>query len=202
MKVIFIRHGESAGNADIPSFDLPQIPLTAKGVAQADAVAKAWTQTPSLIVVSPYLRAQMTAAPTLRRFPDVPVKALAIQEFVYLNPAQWGGSTHAQRRPPVEAYWTRADPKFNSGGGAESFQTVLNRVRAALRWLGKLPDDSLVYAFSHGQFMQAVRVLLSHPGLPDKAIMQVFADDHDRHPIANGELMPIRKGASHFWDTL
>jgi probable phosphoglycerate mutase len=43
MRAIFIRHGESTGNAGIPSNDLSQIALTERGYAQATSVAEAWT---------------------------------------------------------------------------------------------------------------------------------------------------------------
>jgi broad specificity phosphatase PhoE len=48
--------------------------LTELGWSQAREVAANWTETPSLIVTSPYLRTQQTAAPTIERFPNVPVQ--------------------------------------------------------------------------------------------------------------------------------
>ena len=199
MKVIFVRHGESAGNADIPSFNLAQIPLTHKGETQAEGVAAGWRSTPTLIVMSPYLRAQMTAQPTIRRFLTVPLQVLCIQEFVYLDPAIWGGSTHAQRRPAVEAYWGRGNPDYVSGPGAESFHSLLERVRDAFRWFDRLDNLSLVYAFSHGQFMQAARLIIARPSENDITLMQAFADYHDTHPIENGETMAFTRQPGEEW---
>lgn len=71
MRAVFIRHGESTGNFGIPCDDLARITLTKKGLRQARKVAEAWTEPPSLIVTSPYLRTQQTAAPTIERFPSV-----------------------------------------------------------------------------------------------------------------------------------
>ena len=73
MRAIFIRHGESTGNAGVPCHDLAAIELTERGHEQARQVAASWTQAPALIVTSPYTRTRQTAAPTIARFPGVPV---------------------------------------------------------------------------------------------------------------------------------
>ena len=59
--VRLIRHGESAANAGEPTRDHASIPLTAKGLEQARAVAQSITSAPGLILASPFLRAQATA---------------------------------------------------------------------------------------------------------------------------------------------
>ena len=46
MRAIFIRHGESTGNAGVPCHDLATIELTERGYEQARAVAASWTQAP------------------------------------------------------------------------------------------------------------------------------------------------------------
>lgn len=48
MKAIFIRHGQSTGNAGIPCHNLLSIELTELGWQQASAVAGAWTEAPPL----------------------------------------------------------------------------------------------------------------------------------------------------------
>ena len=110
MRATFIRHGQSTGNAGVPFPDLVSIALTELGQAQARAVAAAWIETPALIVTSPYLRTQQTAAPTIARFPDVPVEVWPIEEFTYLQPARWNGTLSAERLPYLERYWQTADP--------------------------------------------------------------------------------------------
>ena len=54
MRAIFIRHGQSTGNAGVPCDDLGAIELTELGQEQAREVAASWTQAPALIVTSPY----------------------------------------------------------------------------------------------------------------------------------------------------
>ena len=81
MRAIFIRHGQSTGNAGVPCDDLGAIELTELGQEQAREVASSWTQAPALIVTSPYTRTRQTAAPTIARFPGVPVEVWPIEEF-------------------------------------------------------------------------------------------------------------------------
>ena len=132
MRAIFIRHGQSTGNAGIPAHDLSLLELTELGWRQSREVAASWTETPSLIVTSPYLRTQQTAAATIARFPDVPVEVWAIQEFTYLQPSRWNGTRSSERMPAIERYWAAADPGYCDGEGAESFSTLLEGVNPTL----------------------------------------------------------------------
>ena len=127
MKAVFVRHGQSTGNAGLPCDDLATIELTELGWSQARQVAEDWQERPALIVTSPYLRTQQTAAPTIERFPDVPVEVWPIEEFTYLQPSRWNGTRSAERMPHLERYWAGADPAYCDGEGAESFGTLLRR---------------------------------------------------------------------------
>ncbi len=174
VQAVFVRHGQSTGNVGIPCNDLALIELTEVGYAQAQAIANGWIETPDLIVTSPYLRTQQTAAPTIVRFSDVPVEVWPIQEFTYLQPARWTPSATAERRPYLVRYWETADPAYCDGEGAESFATLLRRAEAALARLAALPSPSLVYVFSHGQFIQAARAVVTQREHDDEAKMQRF----------------------------
>jgi broad specificity phosphatase PhoE len=174
MRVIFIRHGQSTGNAGIPAHDLALLELTELGWSQAREVAANWTEIPSLIVTSPYLRTQQTAAPTIERFPDVLVEEWPIQEFTYLQPSLWNGTLSSERMPTIERYWAQADPEYCDGDGAESFGTLLKRAKGVLARLAAMPEDALVYVFSHGQFIQAVQSLVADINLTEHEMMQKF----------------------------
>lgn len=121
MRAVFIRHGQSTGNAGVPCHDLASIELTELGWRQAREVARAWTEAPTLIVTSPYLRTRQTAEATIQRFPNVPVEVWPIEEFTYLQPSRWNGTRSSERMPHLERYWTDADPTYCDGDGAESF---------------------------------------------------------------------------------
>jgi probable phosphoglycerate mutase len=191
MRAIFIRHGQSTGNAGIPCEDLALLKLTEQGCQQSRDVAVSWTERPDLIVTSPYLRAQQTAVPTIERFPDAPVEVWPIQEFTYLQPSRWNGTLSSERMPYIERYWTEADPEFCDGEGAESFSTLLKRGEDALQRLASLPTDTLVYVFSHGQFIQAVRWLVVDSKLSDREKMRKFWGKGSP-AIANAERIELR----------
>jgi len=110
MRAIFVRHGESTGNAGSPCHDLAKLELTKKGREQARQIADEWADAPALIVISPYLRTHQTAQPTRDRFPAVPVQQWPIEEFTYLEPSRWNGTARSERLPYIEDYWKNADP--------------------------------------------------------------------------------------------
>ena len=193
MRAIFVRHGQSTGNAGVPCHDLSLLELTELGRKQALQVAKSWTEPPSLIVTSPYLRTQQTAAPTIKRFKTVPVEVWPIQEFTYLEPSQWNGTSSALRSAPIQAYWKTCDPAYCDGPGAESFATLLRRTEAALSRLEALPHDALVYVFSHGQFMQALRSTVTDNRTTDKQKMEFFTHSIGTPAIANAERMVLSR---------
>ena len=194
MKATFIRHGQSTGNAGIPADDLALLELTELGYAQSREVAAGWTETPSLIVTSAYLRTKQTAAATVARFPQVPVEVWPIQEFTYLQPSRWNGTRSAERMPHIERYWTDADPEFCDGEGAESFATLLGRAKSALDRLTAMPEDALVYVFSHGQLIHAVRSLVTEPELTPRQKMRRFRGKGSP-AIANGERVELEWSA-------
>ena len=190
MRTAFIRHGQSTGNAGIPAHDLSLLELTELGWRQSREVAAGWTETPTLIVTSPYLRTQQTGAATIERFPDAPVEVWPIQEFTYLQRSRWNGTRSAERMPHIERYWGEADPEYCDGEGAESFSALLERAKAALDRLAAMPKDALVYVFSHGQFIQAVRSIVVDSGMTDREKMRKFWGKGSP-AIANAELVEL-----------
>lgn len=191
MHVTFVRHGESTGNAGVPCFDLSKLELTALGYAQAAQVAQDWQQAPALIALYPYLRTHQTAQATIERFPSVPTRVLPMEEFTYLEPSRWNGTSRSSRLPHIEAYWAQANPDYQDGPGAESFATLLQRVAHTLQALAQLPAGARVYAFSHGQFMQAVRVALLYPQWTAQQQMAHFWPFNTAHPILNTDKLEV-----------
>ncbi|WP_095168546.1 histidine phosphatase family protein [Pseudomonas sp. Irchel 3H3] len=186
LTVTWIRHGESAANAGGASSDPALIPLTERGRAQAQAIAESIEAAPDLIVMSPFTRAQDTAAPTLRKFPATPVQVWPVEEFTYLSPADCMNTTAAQRRPWVQAYWQAGEPDHSNGPGTESFHGLVLRAQTALRQLQGRTGSVLV--FGHGQFMQVVRwLILLAPQRIDAAAMGSFHAYDQVNPIVNGE---------------
>ncbi len=68
------------------SHEAKEGPAGRAGWRQSREVAVGWTETPDLILTSPYLRTRQTATATIERFPNVPVGVWPIEEFTYLQP--------------------------------------------------------------------------------------------------------------------
>ncbi|MCE1009813.1 MULTISPECIES: histidine phosphatase family protein [Pseudomonas] len=189
--VRLIRHGESAANAGEPTRDHASIPLTAKGLEQAHLVAQSVAVAPRLIVASPFLRAQATAQVTAALYPTVAFETWPIQEYMYLAPARCVDTTIAQRRGWVEAYWSKADPAFCDGDGAESFAELVSRARSLLDRLAEHPATD-VLVFSHGQLINTVAWLLEHEPLEiDGRAMRDWREYEIAHHIDNGQGLSI-----------
>ena len=185
MIVTLIRHAESTGNAGMATVGPSVIELTENGVSQAEELANTWTESPTLIVISPYLRTKLTAQPTIERFPQVPVEEWPVQEFTYLDPVRWRGTTMAERLPAVESFWKSGDPAYRDSSATECFSDLLRRAEGLLGRLAKLPANSRVLIFTHGQFMQAVRLTLLMPKETDAAKLNTFRAFDNKYPLSN-----------------
>jgi broad specificity phosphatase PhoE len=177
-RLILVRHGQSLANSGGMTTDHIVNPLTPLGHQQAQSFADQFDCAPSLIVVSPFQRAQQTAEPLIRRFPNVPVEEWPIEEFTFLNPAHHRNSTEADRYPYSTAFWQRGDPNYIDGPGAESFSQFLDRARQAIRRLIARNPGGCVVLFTHGFFMQAFRLVLLFPNANDRLLMQNFLRFH------------------------
>lgn len=150
----FIRHGESLTNAGMPSESDQTTGLTEKGSQQSGYVTNAIQQAPDLFVISPYLRTQLTAAPTLEKFPNVPVETWPIQEYTYLSHQQYAGTTNKERRNLSVSYFRKGDPDLVLGDGGESFSQFIGRVEDCIQRL-KTTNHAKIILFGHGWFIRA-----------------------------------------------
>jgi len=190
MIVVFIRHAESFANAGLPSGGgFADIPITPVGEAQARIVADALNERPSLIVHSSFVRTQQTATPTIARHQAVPVETWPVHEFTNLDPARWDGTHPADRIPHVRNFWQRCDPTYCDGETAESFADFILRARETLSSLERQPNEALIYVFTHGFFLNAVRSLILHPELDDAERMRQFVSWFAAKPILNVQRM-------------
>jgi broad specificity phosphatase PhoE len=145
MSGIFIRHGQSTGNAGMPCTDLATIERTEKGWNQARQVAAAWTQTPSAIVTSPFLRTQQTAARRSSAFRTCRWRWDRSRSSPISSPLERhaGGRSCAH----LVRYWDQADPAYCDGEGAESFGALLRprRERTGTACHPALPRSGLCF---------------------------------------------------------
>ena len=188
-RIILVRHGQSVTNAGGRAADQVSNPLTELGRSQAREFAERLDCKPTLIVTSPFLRAQQTSEPLRQRFPDVPVEEWPIHEFSFLNSALHRGTSEADREPHVVGYWQREDPAYIDGPEAESFTLFLDRAREAIRRLVSGNPGGCVVVFTHGFFMQAIRLVLLFPNATDAELMANFQRFHFLHLIQNVDLL-------------
>ena len=163
--VTFVRHAQSISNAGQPTQHPSSVPITEMGYVQAGLVSQVFENAPELIVTSSFERTQTTAAPLIERFPGVSQMIWPVQEFTYMNPINWYGTTGEERTPSAHAYWERNDPKYSDGGGAESFQDLMQRADL-VRDLVLQQSCADIVVYSHGMFTRAFwwRMLMhSHP---------------------------------------
>lgn len=191
MKRVWVfRHAESLSNAGGKTLDPEGIPLTENGRRQARELAWSLVEAPHRLITSPFRRAIETGQPIDARYPAAVNEIWPIQEFTYLDPATCVGTNWADRKPRIDAYWARLDPRYVDGEGAESFSQLLARARAFLEDLTELTED-LTITVSHGQFMQATRLMAQRPEENEITAMSLFIDRQLRRPFANSERMEL-----------
>lgn len=151
MPAWLIRHAQSTANAGAPSDTPTNTSITDLGRKQAQEVADWFTEKPDLVVASPYIRTQQTAEPLVERFK--PAQDIwPVQEFTYLNPELYRGTTQAQRTPFVNEYWLRNDPHHRDGN-SESFVDFIQRCYSLIERLEALKGKNVV-VYTHGRFIQ------------------------------------------------
>ena len=191
MKRVWVfRHAESLSNAGGKTLDPEGIPLTEHGHRQARDLAWSLKEAPHRLVTSPFRRAIDTGKPIDTRFPAALNEVWPIQEFTYLDPATCVGTNWADRKPRIDRYWSQLDPDYVDGEGAESFSTLLQRARDFLEDITHLTDD-LTIVVTHGQFMQAAKLIAQRPDEKAVTIMSLFIDRQLRRPFANCERMEL-----------
>jgi 2,3-bisphosphoglycerate-dependent phosphoglycerate mutase len=190
-RILLVRHGQSVANAGGIPPDHITNPLTELGHAQAKAFADGFSCEPTLFVVSPYTRAQQTSVPLRQRYPEVPIEEWPIYEFHYLEPGRLKNTSEEQQMPHILKFWEQNDPAYTDGPGAESFSVFLSRVRDVIKRLIQLKSDGCIVVFTHGFFMQAVRILLLFPTATDQQLISNFRRFHFVHFIENLEAVEL-----------
>jgi broad specificity phosphatase PhoE len=194
-----IRHGESQANAGLPTDTPTNNPLTSRGWEQARQLVAALPHPPSLIVTSPYIRAQQTAQPTIAQYPSVPRAKWRVQEFTYLDLERCRNTTRFERRAWVEDYWSKSDPLYVDGEGAESFANLIDRVLEMRQKITQL-ENEFVTIFSHELFMKAVLWSCLTPTLTINArSMQQFRAFSIGLQIPNGAIVKAQFQSSEVW---
>ena len=190
----FIRHGESKSNAGLATRDPVLIDLTCMGHGQARRVARACTETPSMVIVSQYQRTRQTAFPTLQKF-AMQSEVWDVHEFTYLGQLHGQMTTKQQRSRYVDAYWNELRPEYVNGDGSESFVEFFLRTQHVVKRLLGM-RERFIMVFSHEQFITAARWVLSSGRTFGSADINVDMMSGFRHalatsPLPNGAILPV-----------
>jgi probable phosphoglycerate mutase len=182
----FIRHAQSLGNIGQRTKDIESIDLSELGYQQAKELVNRLPYQPDLIIHSPYIRTHLTAQPTIDHYNITNIECWdEVKELTYLDTIKWTDSTHEEREPVINAFWDRCDPDYRDGV-CETFNETLNRVKKTVEKLETIKDKK-VLVFTHGQFLQIMRLYLIH-GDNTQKIMSSFREEDKKNPIQNAQI--------------
>jgi probable phosphoglycerate mutase len=167
-RIVAIRHGQTAWNADGRIQGHTDIPLDALGQQQAERLAQALADDElQAVIASDLLRARQTAAPLaahkgLPLQTDAGLRERGFGEFEGLSFAQI-----EQRWPEQAAAWRRRDPDFGARGG-EVLRDFRARVVAAVERLALAHRGQCIVLVTHGGvldllYREATRLALDAP---------------------------------------
>lgn len=159
LTLLMARHGQTDLNVDDRWQGRIDPPLNATGLAQADALAATLPEGIDVVMCSPLLRARQTAEPVARRLGLVVSLDADFRERDFGVFEGLSGEEAMARYPELAARnvayrWDEAPP------GAESVQTVVDRVQAGLERLRAQHDGRTVLLVSHGFVVRCLRFLL------------------------------------------
>lgn len=200
IRLWLVRHGESTANAGEKCQGPESSLLTQLGEDQANRAAIGLTKLakPDLVVVSPFMRAQQTSQPFLKAT-GLQAEVWPIQEWSFLNPTKYAGTTQIERKPYVQEYAEMADPHHCDGGGAESFRGFVSRVDFFLEAARAYGGN--IVAFSHGRFIQGVKWRVGFPserfGWSSEEMRQ-FWKFSEENPVENCSITELEYSESRW----
>ena len=149
LTVHLVRHGETEWNRDGRCQGVTDIPLTEKGIQQAEALGQGFAATrPSLILASPLQRAQETAARLAQPHGSVIETVPALQEW---DQGDLEGLTSAQLLGNHTEFFQRwqQDPAQTPPPGGETLQELQRRAWPIIDQLRERAFDGPVVVVSH-----------------------------------------------------
>ena len=164
MRLILVRHGETAWNKEGRFQGQSPVGLNQRGLSQARQVAKALLpKKPTALYASPLPRTFMTAQ-EISRVISIPVVPLEGVKEVNLGELEGiTGREMRERYARVYATW-RSDPSRVVFPGGESIAGLQERAWSAIEELEKAHPDEVVVAVSHNFAIRAT--LCRFMGLP------------------------------------
>ena len=185
-RLLLVRHGQTAWNADGRHMGQLDVPLDKLGRAQALAVARRMrTEQPAAIYSSDLGRARETAAAIQ--------SAVASRPEIRLDPrlrelqfGDWQGLTHSemiQRDAAGLARW-QADPLHVAPPNGETLLTLAGRVEAAYKDMCAAHPDQTIVVVGHGGALQVMIV----------AALELPLGASRKLELSNASLSELRSG--------
>ena len=199
-EIIFVRHAESEANAGLPTKDAQSVPLSSRGLQQAEDLVADFPIEPELIVISKYTRTKQTATPLILKSKTARVETWdMVHEFTFLDREKYKNTTTHERQKHVIDYWEKKDPYYKDGPSEESFFDLLKRTENFFEKLEEQKENKIAI-FSHGQFLTSLKIvknldkkidMLSKEELSE--LMTTFRILNIENPIENAEIFTIEK---------
>jgi probable phosphoglycerate mutase len=190
-RILAIRHGETAWNADKRLQGHTDVPLNALGRAQAERLGVALSGEPvDAIYSSDLSRARDTAEPAARALGLPILLEPALRERGF---GAFEGHTYAQieeRWPEGAQAWRRRDPDFAAPGGETLLRFQARCVEAVMRLADRHPGQTIVIV-SHGGVLDALYRKASRAGIQAPRTWQLANAAINRLLVADAGLMLV-----------
>jgi broad specificity phosphatase PhoE len=187
MTVFLVRHGETEWNRARRYQGWSDSPLTAKGVAQAEALGRCLAALPEAaeaeIVASPLGRARRTAEIIARRLDRVAPPRLD-DRLREISIGTWDGLGRKEVRARMGAAFVEFDWYFETPDG-ETYDGFAARLGA---WLGDMRERPVI-AVCHGVVTRVLRGL--YAGLPRAAALRLEVPQDRIFRLAGGTIDEI-----------
>lgn len=149
MRLILVRHGETEHNRERLTLGRADVPLNARGIAQAQAVASTFTRPPDAIYSSPLVRALDTARAIGARTgveaqPDAAFIEMDVGALEHLAPAQL-----REAYPEFLRAWLSEDAGDARMEGGETLSEVQERAWGAIERLREAHGSGEVVVVTH-----------------------------------------------------
>jgi len=187
MKLILVRHGETASNRDGLGLGRQDVPLTEKGRLQAQALADALAgEEIAAVYSSPLRRAYETAAAIAAPHG---LEVVVDEGLTEMDVGELDGLTFREmreRHPEFVSRWLGDEAGTLPMPGGESLQDVQDRAREAARRICERHEGETVVAVTHNFVIHALLCEALNMSLCDFRRL--------RHDLAATSLLDVRQG--------
>jgi broad specificity phosphatase PhoE len=187
MKLILVRHGETASNRDGLGLGRQDVPLTEKGRLQAEALAEALAEEEIAAVYSSPLRRAFETAAAIASPHGLDV--VTDEGLTEMDVGELDGLTFREmreRHPEFVSRWLGEEAGTLPMPGGESLQDVQDRAREAVRRICERDDGETVVAVTHNFVIHAL--------LCEALNMAICDFRRLRHDLAATSLLDVRGG--------